>query len=1451
MAARGTSPPSANPVQREVPWSKVIAFHNEISRRSEEEFFSLPIRQAPSERWTDLQGFGPDSFAGPWIVPVAAIASQSLLRSIESGNTLDLFLGASCWLRWEKRDQGQWSATRTNPAVFREVTAAWQDDGTVLLQPAQGKWELSPLVTGLHERKNVVLRGPVDELLPNVLERAQAAFEEHDLPLAAALADALAVLSPELGDELRKGRTNRDGGDSGLPVNWVLFSAPSQASTIHQHIRRDYQLLADRLADKDASSGGLRLLMGGNPKGEAATSDTVLPIVALNDSQFSAVQAVLGSRPVTVISGPPGCGKSQVVLSVMLNAWAAGRSVLFASNNNQAVDVIRQRLERFEDEFPIAVRAGARRYSLVEDSIRRTLNAATGLSCQDDSAESDLQARRAKLLQRKAQVQSLLESQLPQQVHEACTAAISAYHKYHRRRDEQRAARDALIGILEKLGYRVRPEEFAQGVIDPLVTWLNGATEIQHQLDQDKADRLSLEGQIKASTERRNESMQSVGCDAVDANAVGWLRSGPGPALLEDWKATSEQLLREPLEEWLEPPPWDSSYERWPDAASARAWASGVETLAGDISEATAALLPTSRTISAAQAALETESREMHRMIGQKEPVLSDAHLAEWMRLYADYCTLPVARFDKLPLSRRGRIRRRLASIEARLRNGLPLAVWRELGVMSDVSRGRLAEILERVAGWKEARAVWAELEGQRDRLEKQLTQFRARAGTHELKGIPGGIDLGTWEEFAAARKADVPIALKAASAWEALERRKYALEGLRKLAVRFRTLASGVPIKEAWGAGQGARLLSALKAVEHGATPEAVKNLRTALYDDALSGLLNSWRDARESEARLSVMQRKLAKIPAVESRIRPWMAAAPAIPKSVPLMADALPVDGDPINLHLSECVDWQRQWSVYVTEISGPGRRQLEDDKQFALARLADAVSLAPLEYREQIDEVTSPVLGKKSAEWPVDAIARVFMFFVPEQLKSELQRLDGELERLSFEEAKQDWMRRLAKRADVQDALEQLLAHYRRYGNKIEPMAYDHFRRALEVMPIWVTAAMSAQSIPMEPELFDLLVIDEATQCTLTNMLPLIYRAKRLVVIGDPEQLPAIYELGSDTENALAERFGIEEFLDEVGYVNNDMYTAAVRALPRRRNDVLPLLEHYRSHPLIIGFSNKYIYRMGLKLRKASGQSRVLRSGNGVFGHRVSGQARRGPRNSSWINFPEAQAVAEIVADLRAEGPRMSIGVVTPFKAQKDVIEEQLRERGVLRGVVVDTVHRFQGDERDVMIFSPVVARGITDSAARWVEKPHNLINVAITRARDAFFLVADFDSCRQQEGILGELTAYVETVELLRNTSEAELQLFTELVTHGFSPETHERIGDIEVDFVLERAGALLVVEVDGSQHEQTSTVDRGRDAFLISQGYDVLRVSARDVLETPALVLRQISDRLTGVAAPE
>jgi len=92
----------------------------------------------------------------------------------------------------------------------------------------------------------------------------------------------------------------------------------------------------------------------------------LVPVVPLNAPQERAVQEILGNKPVTVISGPPGCGKSQVVVSLLVNAWKEGKTVLFASTTKAAVDVVYDRLRDFECDYPLAVRAGAKDRNTIE-----------------------------------------------------------------------------------------------------------------------------------------------------------------------------------------------------------------------------------------------------------------------------------------------------------------------------------------------------------------------------------------------------------------------------------------------------------------------------------------------------------------------------------------------------------------------------------------------------------------------------------------------------------------------------------------------------------------------------------------------------------------------------------------------------------------------------------------------------------------------------------------------------------------------------------------------------------------------------------------------------------------------------------------------------------------------------------------------------------------------------
>ena len=100
----------------------------------------------------------------------------------------------------------------------------------------------------------------------------------------------------------------------------------------------------------------------------------------------------------------------------------------------------------------------------------------------------------------------------------------------------------------------------------------------------------------------------------------------------------------------------------------------------------------------------------------------------------------------------------------------------------------------------------------------------------------------------------------------------------------------------------------------------------------------------------------------------------------------------------------------------------------------------------------------------------------------------------------------------------------------------------------------------------------------------------------------------------------------------------------------------------------------------------------------------------------------------------------------------------------------------------------------------MESPQNLINVAITRAKEALYVVSDFAVCKQQQGILGGLIDYVEKIKLLRKTSAYELQLFGLMVLQGWIIEVHPVIKDIEVDFIVINRGRKIAVEVDGRQH---------------------------------------------------
>lgn len=91
----------------------------------------------------------------------------------------------------------------------------------------------------------------------------------------------------------------------------------------------------------------------------AAAEWQIIPIVPLNSSQRAAVESAL-KRPLTVVTGPPGSGKSQIVLALLATAAQNATPILFASKNNQAVDVVRERFAELLEGVDLSLRLGSR-----------------------------------------------------------------------------------------------------------------------------------------------------------------------------------------------------------------------------------------------------------------------------------------------------------------------------------------------------------------------------------------------------------------------------------------------------------------------------------------------------------------------------------------------------------------------------------------------------------------------------------------------------------------------------------------------------------------------------------------------------------------------------------------------------------------------------------------------------------------------------------------------------------------------------------------------------------------------------------------------------------------------------------------------------------------------------------------------------------------------------------
>ncbi|MGH3946059.1 MAG: DEAD/DEAH box helicase [Pseudonocardiaceae bacterium] len=363
------------------------------------------------------------------------------------------------------------------------------------------------------------------------------------------------------------------------------------------------------------------------------------------------------------------------------------------------------------------------------------------------------------------------------------------------------------------------------------------------------------------------------------------------------------------------------------------------------------------------------------------------------------------------------------------------------------------------------------------------------------------------------------------------------------------------------------------------------------------------------------------------------------------------------------------------------------------------------------------------------------------------------------------------------------------------SKERPKTWLRFRELLRPLPSWATTTMSARVLPPQPALFDLVVIDEAAQCTIPAILPMLYRARRALIIGDPRQLAPVITLpGQEEPQHQVEQGLSNEWLESrrLVYTRYSGYDAFAAVAGR----IHLLDEHYRCHPDIVAAPNRVVYQGRLtvltdpaRLTAAAEPAVRWQHVDGAFTHGGTG---------SGANQPELVAVVAEVQRLRAAYPSASIGVVTPLAAQQNRLAKALAAAGLPEDeVVCGTIHRFQGGERDIMVVSPVGAHGVRDRTRNWLVHQTNLWNVAITRARSQLVVVGDHQWWASQQGLL---------TELARGSATGETST---IATHSAADWLHDalRRGGVPVERDVMMAGRRYDILTGGPAASVALVVD--------------------------------------------
>lgn len=389
-----------------------------------------------------------------------------------------------------------------------------------------------------------------------------------------------------------------------------------------------------------------------------------------------------------------------------------------------------------------------------------------------------------------------------------------------------------------------------------------------------------------------------------------------------------------------------------------------------------------------------------------------------------------------------------------------------------------------------------------------------------------------------------------------------------------------------------------------------------------------------------------------------------------------------------------------------------------------------------------------------------------------------------------------------RKELRDYLSFLRARERERKQKLSKKI--NYNAVLKAFPVWLVRANDVSRVlPLKKEAFDILIIDEASQCDIPSIIPLIQRAKKVVIVGDVKQLTHLSFISKAFERASK-----SEVPNDLKHLCQHRDRSILHLVQDHLDpqDRVQLNEHFRSQFPIIAFSNTEFYNDRLDILT----KRPISVAEHVQFVKTEGKREKG------ANPVEALALLDKIQSIilsEVDLPNVlktSIGILSPFRKQVDYIFDQLIETFKINEIkahriIVGTAFTFQGNERDIMFLSFSLDNDALGGSFNFLNRK-DVFNVSITRARNVQYIYHSFNPARLKPDstIANFFRFYDKNLEddLGRRThDEFCLEVAAIFRQKGLKTWTNFNISGVSIDLLTQVENQFIGIDLIGFEGE--------------------------------------------------